>query len=300
MRYFFLTYAIIAVLVIGILGFRGQHFSKPPIQVFPDMDNQDKLKAQAPSVFFADRQGGRLPVAGTQPRGFNEEGEKTIGGIPEYEFGGQTGYYYTGQVGDYFGTGMPEELDLTVETAGELIRRGEERFGIYCAVCHGKAGNGQGMTSRYGVPGIANFHLAPFKSASYPDGRIFDVITHGKGQMGAYGPNIPVRDRWAIIAYVRTLQAAKEAAVKESAEAPKEQPDTQIAPGGEPASTAGDIDPGPAVPPVTEDTPPTQPGAPLPGDPLPVDPTEVQPPTDTQEDPTPNEAKPSEIKAAAK
>lgn len=212
MRYFFLIYALIAVLVVGIGGFRGQHFTKPPIQVFPDMDNQDKLKAQAPSTFFADRQGGRLPVSDTQPRGFNEEGAKEIGGIPEYEFGGQTGYYYTGQVGDYFGTGMPEELKLTADSAAELIRRGEERFGIYCSACHGNVGNGLGITGRFGVPGIANLHLDPFKSATYPDGRMFEVITHGKGQMGAYGANIPVRDRWAIISYVRTLQAAKEAA----------------------------------------------------------------------------------------
>lgn len=213
MRYFFLAYAIVAVLVIGILGFRGQHFSKPPVQVFPDMDNQDKLKAQAPSGFFADRQGARQPVDGTQPLGFNETGKKVIGGIPEYEFGGQTGYYYTGHVGDYFGTGMPEELALdTADTAAQLIRRGEERYGIYCAVCHGDSGNGLGVTSRYGVPGIANLHLDPFKTPTYPDGRMFDVITNGKGMMGGYGANIPVRDRWAIISYVRTLQAAKEAA----------------------------------------------------------------------------------------
>ena len=212
MRYFFLTYALLAVLVVGIGGFRGEHFTKPPVQVFPDMDNQDKLKAQAPSTFFADRQGARLPVSETQPRGFNEEGAKVIGGIPEYEFGGETGYYYTGHVGDYFGNGMPGELELTTESASELIRRGEERYGIYCTACHGETGNGLGITGRFGVPGIANFHLDPFKSATYPDGRMFDVITHGKGQMGGYGANIPVRDRWAIIAYVRTLQAAKEAA----------------------------------------------------------------------------------------
>ena len=212
MRYFFLIYALIAVLVVGIGGFRGQHFTKPPIQVFPDMDNQDKQKAQSPSSFFADRKGARLPVAETQPRGFNEEGDTLIGGIPEYEFGGQPGYYYTGHVGDYFGNGMPEELELTADTAAELIRRGEERYGIYCAVCHGAAGNGLGVTSKYGVPGIANFHLDPFKSATYPDGRMYEVITNGKGMMSGYGANIPVRDRWAIIAYVRTLQAAKEAA----------------------------------------------------------------------------------------
>ncbi len=212
MRYFFLIYALIAVLVVGIGGFRGQHFTKPPVQVFPDMDNQDKLKAQSPSTFFADRQGARLPVAETQPRGFNEEGATLIGGIPEYEFGGQPGYYYTGHVGDYFGNGMPEELELTADTAAALIRRGEERYGIFCSVCHGAAGDGLGVTSKYGVPGIANFHLDPFKSATYPDGRMFEVITNGKGMMGSYGANIPVRDRWAIIAYVRTLQAAKEAA----------------------------------------------------------------------------------------
>jgi mono/diheme cytochrome c family protein len=212
MRYFFLIYALIAVLVVGIGGFRGQHFTKPPVQVFPDMDNQDKQKAQSPSSFFADRQGARLPVAETQPRGFNEEGASLIGGIPEYEFGGQTGYYFSGHVGDYFGTGMPEELELTEESAAALIRRGEERYGIYCAVCHGASGDGLGVTSKYGVPGIANLHDARFNTDTYPDGRMFQIITHGVGQMGAYGANIPVRDRWAIVAYVRTLQAAKEAA----------------------------------------------------------------------------------------
>jgi len=210
MRYFFLVYAIIAVLVVGIFGFRGQKFSKPPVRIFPDMDEQDKLRAQKPDSFFADGHGGRLPVTETQPRGFNEGGLNVIGGIPEYEFGGQTGYYFSGHVGDYFGTGMPEELSLTEENAHELIKRGQERFNIYCSACHGTSGNGQGITSQYGVPGIANLLGDPYKSATYPDGRMFEVITHGKGQMGPYGANVPVRDRWAIIAYVRALQAAND------------------------------------------------------------------------------------------
>ncbi len=210
MRYFFLAYAMIALLVVGIFGIRGQHFSKPPIRIFPDMDEQDKTRAQKPDAFFADGHGSRLPVGQTQPRGFNEEGAKSIGGIPEYEFSGQTGYYYTGHVGDYYGSGMPEELKLTEESAKSLISRGKERYGIYCSVCHGAAGDGLGITSSYGVPGIANFHMDNFKGEAYPDGRVFETITKGKGQMGAYGYNIAVEDRWAIVAYVRTLQTAKE------------------------------------------------------------------------------------------
>jgi len=210
MRYFFLAYALIALLVVGIFGLRGQKFSKPPVRIFPDMDEQDKLKAQKPSGFFADGLGSRLPIAQTQPRGFNPEGERVIGGIPEHEFGGQSGYYYTGEVGDYYGNGMPEELSLTPENATELIQRGKERYGIYCAVCHGASGDGLGITANYGVPGIANLQLPTFNADTYPDGRLYHTITHGKGMMSGYGYNIPVRDRWAIVAYVRALQAAKE------------------------------------------------------------------------------------------
>jgi mono/diheme cytochrome c family protein len=211
MRYFFLAYALIALLVVGIFGLRGQKFTKPPVRIFPDMDEQDKVKAQKPDPFFADGHGARLPVTRTQPRGFNPEGDKVIGGIPEYEFGGQTGYYYTGHVGDYYGNGMPEELILTTESAGELILRGKERFGIYCAVCHGASGDGNGITANYGVP-VANNPNAKLNAISpevYPDGRLFEVITNGKGLMSGYGYNIPVRDRWAIVAYIHTLQAAK-------------------------------------------------------------------------------------------
>lgn len=211
MRYFFLVYALIALIVVGIFGIRGQKFSKPPVRIFPDMDEQDRLKAQKPDPFFADGHGGRLPIAQTQPRGFNPDGATVIGGIPEYEFGGQTGYYYTGHVGDYYGIGMPEELKLTNESATALILRGKERFGIYCSACHGVSGDGNGVTAQYGVPVAANPNakLNAISPETYPDGRLFETITNGRGLMSGYGYNIPVRDRWAIIAYVRTLQAAK-------------------------------------------------------------------------------------------
>lgn len=219
MKYFFLAYAIIAALFIGLMPTRGEKSANPPIRLFPDMDEQDKLKAQKPDPFFTDGQGARLPVQGTRPLGFNPEGAREIGGIPEPEFGGGTGYYETGGIEGYYANGMPEELGLTGENVGAFLRRGEEAFNVNCAICHGKSGDGAGITGRFGVPGIANLTLDNFGQEVYPDGRLFEVISNGKGNMGGYKHNMTVRDRWATIAYIRALQTARKApydAVKES------------------------------------------------------------------------------------
>lgn len=229
MKYFFIIYAIVAITVVGIFKYRGHHFSEPPIQLLSDMDDQDVLKAQKPTAFFEDGQGARKPVTETAPRGFQADGATKLGGIPEYEFSGQSGYYYTGHVGDYFGTGMPEELELTAENSVELLKRGEERYNIYCSACHGVSGDGVGVTSLYGVPGIANLTAPTFASSTYPDGRMYEVITKGKNNMSGYGYNISVRDRWAIVAYVRALQTSRSApyeAVKDAYEAGKQQQET--------------------------------------------------------------------------
>lgn len=233
MKYFFILYAIIAISVVGIFKYRGHSFSEPPIQLLPDMDDQDVLKAQKQSAFFADGQGPRQPVTETAPLGYQADGVSKLGGIPEYEFSGGTGYYATGHVGDYFGTGMPEELELTAENSVELLKRGEERYNIYCSACHGVSGDGMGVTSLYGVPNIANLHAPTFVAGTYPDGRMYEVITKGKGLMSGYGYNIPLRDRWAIVAYVRALQVARSApydAVKDAYEAGKQAQDTAKSP----------------------------------------------------------------------
>ncbi|GAA5483023.1 c-type cytochrome [Haloferula sargassicola] len=217
MKYFFLAYAIVAALVIGLMPVRGEKRASTPIWLFPDMDNQDKLKAQKPDDFFADGVGERMPVDGTQPRGFLPEGEAELGGIPEYQFGGGTSYYETGAINDHYSSGMPEELGLTEENVDAFLRRGHEMFLVNCMPCHGASGNGQGMAAQFGVPGVANLQLENFGPAAYPDGRMFETITHGKGNMGSYKHNVSLRDRWAIIAYVRALQAAQKAPMSDPA-----------------------------------------------------------------------------------
>ena len=200
MRYFFLAFALIIVMVISFFGFRGDMFSGTPLRMFPDMDDQDKIKTQKPSEFFADGQGSRKPVAGTVPRGFEADGSGP-------SFGNSELYIHTGKMGDAYGDGMPEELELNDETAAGFLRHGKERYELSCIPCHGPAGDGKGTVAKLGIPTVAS--LLNFPKSTYPDGKMFETITKGKGLMGGYGYNIPVNDRWAIIAYVRALQTAK-------------------------------------------------------------------------------------------
>jgi mono/diheme cytochrome c family protein len=211
LKYFFLSYVFVAAIVVAAFGTRGSKSEMPPIEVFPDMDHQAKVKYQVKNDFFADGHGARLPVTNTVPMGF--EVPTKPASSPEYKptaFGFTNGldYYSTGKMGDFYGDGLPSEL--TADKS--LIQRGERQYNIYCAVCHGESGNGKGVTSKYGILTAYNFHQAGATDAANPayraDGAIFDVITHGKGLMGAYGGNITVQDRWAIVAYIRALQVA--------------------------------------------------------------------------------------------
>jgi len=215
-KYFFLIYAIVAALFVGMLPQRGDRFAEPPLRLFPDMDEQDKLKAQNPSDFFADGVGARHPVDGTAPVGFDSEGRNEIGGVPVYEFGGGERYYETGAIEGYYSNGMPEELGLDEANIDSFLRRGEEVYQINCMPCHGASGNGQGIATQFGVPGVANLTIEQFQKPTYPDGRLYHVIAYGKGNMGGYKHNIPLRDRWAVVAYVRALQLATAAPLDEA------------------------------------------------------------------------------------
>jgi len=206
LRIFFIIFTALVVTVIGVFGFRGEKFSEPPRRLFPDMDEMDFVDAQKPSAYFADGSGSRKPVAGTQPRGFINGGDVI--------FSGDASYYTSGLIGGYYGNGMPTELGLNKDSAEGLINRGKDRYNIYCAVCHSEQGDGKGIVTNYQFPNVANFHEDRFASEVYPDGQIFEVISNGKGLMSGYGYNIPIKDRWAIISYVRTLQAANKTQAK--------------------------------------------------------------------------------------
>ena len=208
LRSFFIAFGLFLVLLAAVAGFRGQKGTKTPIEIFPDMDHQPKVKAQVPSAFFADGRGDRVPVPGTVPLGYAMPQSKDDpfpdeGKYYGVRFSAGPDYFDTGRFGDRWGTGIP----MPVTPA--LMQRGKERYTIYCAVCHGASGAGNGVASQYGMVAIANYHQDRLRNMA--DGEIFNTITHGKLTMLGYGPNIPVQDRWAIVAYVRALQLAQHA-----------------------------------------------------------------------------------------
>ncbi len=116
-----------------------------------------------------------------------------------------TDYYDTGKMGDHWGTGIP------VQVTRQLMERGQQRFNITCAMCHGATAAGNGITKQYGLATVVS--LQDERIRKMADGEIFNTITNGKNTMMAYGPNIMVADRWAIIAYLRALQRSQNGAI---------------------------------------------------------------------------------------
>lgn len=121
---------------------------------------------------------------------------------------------YTGKVDGKLVEAFPMEITQ------EIIDRGENRFNIYCAPCHSKLGDGNGMIVQRGVYRPPSF--TDDRLVTAPVGHIYDVITNGFGRMYSYNQQIPVRDRWAIVAYVKTLQVAGRGTVADVPEAERE------------------------------------------------------------------------------
>jgi mono/diheme cytochrome c family protein len=198
MRY--LLYSILVIVAMAaaaftIVGIPGHLSRKPPLEVFPDMDRQAKLRPEKPFDFFTNGLSSQLPPAGTIAR--SAPIQTANGAVYSFE----DSPVNTGKIS---GTTNFVEINPLVVNAA-LLARGREQFNIYCTPCHGALGDGNGITKKIGVmPAVANLHDK--RIIEMTDGEIFNTITHGKGLMGAYGPVVTAQDRWAIIAYTRALQ----------------------------------------------------------------------------------------------
>lgn len=202
MRYFLLFFFLSSALFVGVAGFRGGLSRKPPIEVFPDMDRQPKLRPQDRNSFFPDGKSSRLPVAGTIAR---SKPYQNVRNANETVFPFQDSPVNSGLITGT--TNFVETGPLRIDT--QLMERGRDRYQIYCLPCHGPAGDGNGVVKKLGMATVANLHDQ--RIVQMPDGQIFSALTRGSpsGLMGSYAAQVSVEDRWAIIAYVRVLQRSR-------------------------------------------------------------------------------------------
>ncbi len=156
------------------------------------MFNQPSSKPLSRNDFFQDNQMASRPlVAHTIARGHLDEDEA----------------FYSGKIGTNLVTTFP--IPITRET----LERGRERFEIYCSVCHGRTGEGNGMIIQRGFPVPPSYHIDRLRQA--PVGHLFDVMTQGYGIMYSYAERVEPADRWAIAAYIRALQLSHNMKVAE-------------------------------------------------------------------------------------
>jgi cytochrome c553 len=150
------------------------------------MFNQPSTQPLSRNDFFQDNQMASRPVVmHTVARGQLREDEA----------------FYTGKIGTNLVTTFP------MPVTRELLERGRERFDIYCSVCHGRTGEGNGMIVQRGFPVPPSYHIDRLRQA--PVGHFFDVMTQGYGIMYSYSERVKPEDRWAIAAYIRALQLSQ-------------------------------------------------------------------------------------------
>jgi mono/diheme cytochrome c family protein len=162
------------------------------------MEWQLKLRPQKENGFFTNGLSSQLPVPGTIAR--STPIQTAAGPVYPYEDAPVNTGKITGT------TNFVENNPLPI--TAEFLKRGQQRFQINCSPCHGQTAEGKGITQKIGAMAVvANLHDK--RMVEMADGELFYVITNGRNLMGAYGPNVTVEDRWAIIAYLRALQLAR-------------------------------------------------------------------------------------------
>jgi len=199
MRYVLIGIAMMVFLVVSLAGFRGDISRKPPLEVFPDMDRQPKLRPMEPNGFFKNGMSSQPLVEGTVAR---SEAIDLGEGKKVYPFEKDH------VVVSGFASGTNTVASIPIRVTMNLMKRGQERFNISCAPCHGRQGDGNGVVKFFGFSAIKDLHDPNVVNLN--DGQLFRVITkgsqQGNGLMKGFGTSLGVKDRWAIVAYLRALQ----------------------------------------------------------------------------------------------
>jgi mono/diheme cytochrome c family protein len=165
-----------------------------------NMYDQPRYKPMHASPLFGDGSAARAPVPGTIAAA-----EGTLAGTSSGRAGAQLAQERSRAEA---AQRIPYPMSL------ELMRRGRERFDIYCAPCHSVVGDGDGMVARRGFPHPPSYHIERLREA--PDRHFYDVMTQGYGIMHSYADRVPPEDRWAIVAYIRALQLSQHASAQEA------------------------------------------------------------------------------------
>jgi mono/diheme cytochrome c family protein len=209
-----LVLGMVVLTVLALLPFglaakaRVSNSREPRIHIVPDMDFQPKFKADRKNPFFADQRASRAPIENSMP----------AGELPA------EAPMMSGKAGGDFVASLPADIEIDES----LMARGRERFAIFCAPCHGLSGKGDGMVAKRAealaeggwVP-PSNLHQQYIRSQ--PDGQLFNTITQGIRNMPAYGNQVPPKDCWAIVLYLRALQKSQAASIHD---VPADQRDT--------------------------------------------------------------------------
>lgn len=207
----------------GLAGCRGDREDKPPRQFFPDMDDAPKWKSQSKSEFFVDGRTMRQPVPGTVPFSNVPISATTLANKPEWAapFLEASEDYLRADKAYFEGVGEDgtylDVMPASVKVDKALLLRGQDRFNIYCAVCHGKLGDGKGMVGQqwsYAVPSFHDPKYTDLKQNQGKDGYLFHTARNGvpaavagqAAKMPGYAHALSVKDSWAVIAYIRALQ----------------------------------------------------------------------------------------------
>ncbi|MGD9589944.1 MAG: cytochrome c [Pyrinomonadaceae bacterium] len=173
-----------------------------------DMQDQPRYKVYKKSEFFSDGLSSRDLPAGTVARGLLKADKALYTGKIDNPNPNVQVETTTNAAGNTIVTSFPNAIDeFPVAVTKELIDRGQDRYNIYCIVCHGPVGAGDGMIVRRGFGAPPTYHDDRLRNA--PVGHFFDVITNGWGKMNGYAASISAADRWAIVAYIRALQLSQ-------------------------------------------------------------------------------------------